>query len=111
MVSKQEKILLTLMFIVYTVLVTFVSIGAYNMLPIGMWEGQEVHTVEVAWERDPAFVASMFKLQHDSMWTEIVGLTMRGAGSTTIIQTVPENKRELQTFGHECLHAFGYSHD
>ena len=79
--------------------------------PIGMWEGTYIETSTVTWERDPAFVASMFKLQQDdSMWTEIAGLNIRQGNASTIIQEVPTNRIDLYTFGHECLHSYGYTH-
>jgi len=79
--------------------------------PIDLYEATNVHHTTITWERDPAFVASMFKLQDDSIWTDIGGLNIGNNTRSTIIQEVPTTKRELQTFGHECLHSFGYIHD
>jgi len=94
----------------YTILVCFISIAGYEQMPTRMWEDQKVDTTVITWERDPAFVASMMELQDDSMWTEILGLAITKGDHTTIIADIPTNNRELITFGHECLHAFGYTH-
>ena len=88
-----------------------ITVLIQNYMPIGMWEDEYVHTTQITWERDPALVASMFALQDTPLFYKIGGLTISTGNESTIIQEVPTNRRELQTFGHECLHAFGYTHD
>ena len=72
--------------------------------PLDFYEAKNIDQTQITWERDPAFVASMTKL------TDSKALNIREHDGSTIIHHIPQTNAELMTFGHECLHAFGYSH-
>ena len=91
--------------------VAFWQFWFYNYAPVNMWEDESVYKAAITWERDPAFVASMTKMADDSIFTEVRGMAITDRDGTTVIAPVPTNQSELRTFGHECLHAFGYTHN
>lgn len=83
--------------------------GYYLFLaPTGLVERSYQHSTHVAWERDPAFVASMTKLVDDSMWTDVMGMYL--PHHQTIIAPEPKNNLEMIVLAHEFMHAMNYKH-
>lgn len=81
------------------------------LLPIGIYPQEEIHEARIQWYREPEFVTSMIELREHQTNNNVSAYNIRRGRQSQIIQTEPTNRLNMMTFGHECLHAFGWTHE